>query len=263
MNLDIKIAYLAALADETRVRILMLLTHGELRVDDLVQALGLPQSTVSRHLAYLRNSHVVRDRRYLNQVFYAIDAHDVTIAEIVLPLLNGLFTNERIPQADLARLRNRSLHFTQSPPDVHRVLFICIHNSARSQMAEAFLNAAAASTAAGAVEAESAGVIPASLQTLVIEAMREVGIDISAQRSKNLADLAETGRRFDTVITVCDESRLASCPAFPGVKTREHWDIPDPASATGSSEEKLAAIRLIRDEIQKRVAGLIERITII
>lgn len=234
----------------------MLLTHGELRVDDLVRALGVPQSTVSRHLGILRNSRLVRDRRHLNQVFYAIDGHDRTIAEAVLPFLTGLFSGERVPAADFARLRGQAASFRETNDDVLRVLFICVHNSARSQMAEAFLNAASG----GRIEAESAGVIPASLQVLVIEAMREVGIDISAQRSKNLADIAEDGRRFDTVITVCDESRLASCPAFPGVTTREHWDIPDPAAATGSNEERLAAIRLIRDEIRGRVTGLVHKL---
>ena len=236
----------------------MLLTHGELRVDDLVQALGLPQSTVSRHLASLRNSHLVRDRRYLNQVFYAIDAHDQTIAETVLPFLTGLFAAERVPLADLVRLRAQATSLPASPEAIHRILFICVHNSARSQMAEAFLNAGAK----GQFEAESAGVIPASLQSLVIEVMKEIGIDISRQRSKNLADLTGTGRRFDTVITVCDESRLASCPAFPGVKNRIHWDIPDPAAVAGSSEERLTAIRLIRDEIRERVSGLMDTIAV-
>lgn len=130
------------------------------------------------------------------------------------------------------------------------ILFVCIHNSARSQMAEAFANR----LGAPGVVAESAGIEPGSLNPLVVAAMREIGIDISGNATKSVAAFLEAGRRFNYVITVCDETSGERCPLFPGAAARIHWNFPDPSGFTGSDEERLVRTREVRDAINERIA---------
>lgn len=137
--------------------------------------------------------------------------------------------------------------------DAKRVLFICVHNSARSQMAEAFVN----SLAEGAFLAESAGFEPGEINPLVIEAMAEDGLDISGNRSKSVFDIFKSGRIFDYVVTVCDDAREGQCPVFPGVARRLHIPFTDPAALAGTHDDKLAEVRTIRDAIKDRVRELI------
>src|SRR6266481_9567421 len=101
----------------------------------------------------------------------------------------------------------------------NRVLFICIHNSARSQMAEAFLN----DICGEQFEAHSAGLEPGKLNPLVVEAMGEIDIDVSRNQTKSVSEMIKSGRKFDYVITVCDETSAERCPIFPGVTARLHW----------------------------------------
>ena len=129
------------------------------------------------------------------------------------------------------------------------VLFVCVHNSARSQMAEAFLNQVCGEY----FEASSAGLEPGRLNPVVVEAMREVGIDISANQTKAVFDVFKSGKMFAYVITVCDEASAERCPIFPGVTTRLHWSFPDPSSFRGSAEEKLLFTRKVRDEIKVKI----------
>jgi len=127
-----------------------------------------------------------------------------------------------------------------------KVLFICTHNSARSQIAEGLLR----SLAADRFDAFSAGTEATHIRPLAIKAMNEIGIDISGQQSKTLNRyLSEP---FDVVITVCDTAAEA-CPIFPGAVQRRHWSFEDPSQATGSQEEQLAVYRRIRDEIRARI----------
>jgi len=135
------------------------------------------------------------------------------------------------------------------PTGPRQVLFVCIHNSARSQMAEAFVN----QMCQGSFVASSAGLEPGQLNPLVVEAMQEVGIDISAASTTGVAEVLAAGRQFDRVITVCDEASAERCPTFPGPVAREHWGFPDPSAASGSREEKLAQVREIRDAIRQRI----------
>jgi arsenate reductase len=134
-----------------------------------------------------------------------------------------------------------------------KVLFVCIHNSARSQMAEAFLN----HLGADRFEAESAGLEPGTLNPLVVAVMREEGIEISGNRTKGVEEFLRQGRRYDVVVTVCDEASAERCPVFPGSGTRLHWGFPDPGALTGSPAERLAATRAIRDQIRKRVEAFV------
>ncbi len=131
--------------------------------------------------------------------------------------------------------------------DPRRVLFLCTHNSARSQMAEGLLR----HLAGGRIEAHSAGTEATRVRPLAIRAMAELAIDISGQASKTLDRYLE--ERFDAVITVCDDANEA-CPVFPGAKNRLHWSFRDPSRADGSEEERLEVFRTVRDEIQARVS---------
>jgi arsenate reductase len=137
-----------------------------------------------------------------------------------------------------------------------KVLFICIHNSARSQMAEAWLNY----TCGNFFEAHSAGLEPGTLNPLAVELMREVGIDISQKNTQAVFDVFKTGQLFSYVVTVCDESSAEKCPIFPGPAQRLHWSFPDPSQALGSKEEKLAQVRAIRDEIRVKIEEWCEEI---
>jgi arsenate reductase (thioredoxin) len=127
-----------------------------------------------------------------------------------------------------------------------RVLFLCTHNSARSQMAEGLLR----HLAGDRFEAYSAGTEATYVRPLAIRAMDEIGVDISGQESKMLERYL--GEPFDYVITVCDDANEA-CPFFPGAKNRLHWSLPDPSAAKGSDEERLAVFRSVRDRMRNRM----------
>lgn len=137
-----------------------------------------------------------------------------------------------------------------------RVLFICVHNSARSQMAEAYLQRFCGEAAV----VESAGLDPTALNPLVVAVMAEEGIDLSAKRTRRVFDLYRDGRLFDYVVTVCEEAIEEQCPVFPGVTRRLHLPFPDPAGLVGTDEERLEKVRDIRDRIRERMADLAEEI---
>ena len=130
-----------------------------------------------------------------------------------------------------------------------KVLFICVHNSARSQMAEAFLNQICGAT----FEAHSAGMEPGRLNPTVVAAMKEAGIDISGNQTKAVFDYVKSGQMFAYVITVCDEANAERCPIFPGVTTRLHWSFPDPSAFQGTPAERLAKTREVRDAIKRKI----------
>ena len=135
-----------------------------------------------------------------------------------------------------------------------KVLFICIHNSGRSQMAEAWLNHICGDT----FEAQSAGLEPGALNPLVVEVMREAGIDISRKRTQAASDVLQSSQLFAYVITVCDETNAERCPIFPGLAKRLHWGFRDPSALTGTRDEKLVIVREIRDEIRGRIEAWCE-----
>jgi arsenate reductase (thioredoxin) len=134
--------------------------------------------------------------------------------------------------------------------DKKRVLFVCVHNSARSQMAEGFLNALAGDK----FEAMSAGLEPGTLNPLAVKVMKEAGIDISHNQAKSAFDLYKKGELFSYVITVCDAASAEMCPLFPGLLTAQiHWSFADPSSFMGTYEEKLAQTRSVRDAIKTKI----------
>lgn len=121
-------------------------------------------------------------------------------------------------------------------------------------MAEAFLN----QFGTGRFKAESAGLEPGTLNPLAVAVLREAGIDISHKKTQAVFDVIKSGRIFSHVITVCDETSAERCPIFPGVTTRLHWSFPDPSAVTGSPEEKLAKVRIIRDQIKSKIEAWIK-----
>ncbi len=135
-----------------------------------------------------------------------------------------------------------------------RVLFVCIHNSARSQMAEKFLN----ESGCGKFEAESAGIEPGNLNPFAVKAMNEIGLDISGNKTKSVFDIYNAGKSYDYVVTVCDPEAAEKCPIFRGNVKRDHWGFKDPSSFNGTNEEKLAFTRIVRDEIKHKVLEFIK-----
>ena len=130
-----------------------------------------------------------------------------------------------------------------------KVLFLCIHNSARSQMAEAFLK----KHGGDRFGAESAGLEPGNLNPYAVRAMAESGIDISRNATKSVFDLLAAKRTFDVVVTVCSKEAAERCPIFPGAQEKLHWPFTDPSAMQGSDEEIMAGVRAVRDGIEAAV----------
>ena len=135
-----------------------------------------------------------------------------------------------------------------------KVLFICIHNGARSQMAAALLN----KTCGEFFEAQSAGLEPGTINPLVVETLRELEIDISKNTTQRVFDVWKSGQIFQFVVTVCSEAEGEGCPIFPGVTTRLHWAFDDPSKFTGTHEERLEKTRRVRDEIRAKIDSFCE-----
>ncbi|MBF0489652.1 MAG: arsenate reductase ArsC [Candidatus Omnitrophica bacterium] len=130
-----------------------------------------------------------------------------------------------------------------------KVLFVCIHNSARSQMAEELLR----KLGSDRFEVESAGIEPGKLNPIVIEALKEEGIDIREKTTKAVFDLYKNGHRYHYVITVCDEASAERCPVFPGITQRLHWGFTDPSKFEGTLEERLAKTKAVKEEIRLKI----------
>ena len=137
--------------------------------------------------------------------------------------------------------------------DKHKLLFVCIHNSARSQMAEAFLK----KYATDIFEVESAGLEPADINPNVVAVMQEVGIDLSKKGTQDVFDLFRKGRMFNVVVTVCDQASAERCPIFPGMTRRLAWSFADPGAFRGSQEEVLQQTRTVRDEIEAKIMDFV------
>lgn len=133
-----------------------------------------------------------------------------------------------------------------------KILFVCIHNSARSQMAEELLRR----EMGDAVQVLSAGLEPGKLNPIVVDVLLEQGIDIRGKETRSVFDMFRSGLGFNYVITVCDETSGERCPIFPGNVKRMHWSFADPSSFEGDDESKKAATRKVMQDIQERVTEL-------
>ena len=130
-----------------------------------------------------------------------------------------------------------------------KVLFVCIHNSARSQMAEEILRQLAGSR----FDVESAGLEPGKLNLFAVEVLKEIGIDISDKKTQAAADLIKAEKKYHYVVTVCDEASAEQCPNFPGIHERLHWGFEDPSRFAGSDGEKLNKTREVREQIKLKI----------
>ena len=219
--------FLKLLAHDLRWRLVTALAHGDQRVQELVDLVREPPNLVSYHLKRLRDFKLVTERRSAadgRDVYYSLrldEVHRLYLAsgQALHPALSPVRTQGETTAADR--------------PAPVRVLFLCTHNSARSQMAEGILR----HLSKGRAEAFSAGSIPRGLHPVAVETMAMRGIDISGQNSKPLSDYLE--HTFDYIITVCDPAR-ESCPVFRGDPEQIHWSFPDPAAVSGTTARRRA-----------------------
>jgi protein-tyrosine-phosphatase/DNA-binding transcriptional ArsR family regulator len=247
-NVPPKFVQLAA--HPVRWRLLRELTRSDLAVSELTERVGEPQNLVSYHLRKLRDGGLVFARRSTadrRDSYYAIDLASCeqqlhATASALHPAL-ATATPPRAPAGYTRRGRRPS------------VLFLCTGNSARSQIAAALI----AHRSGGAVVATSAGSDPKPLHPNAVRVMRERGIDISANRSTNVA--TTLNRRFDLVITLCDRVREV-CPEFPSRPEFVHWSLPDPAQEGASERESYPAFQRTADELEARIRFLLPQLVV-
>ncbi len=134
-----------------------------------------------------------------------------------------------------------------------KILCLCVHNSARSQMAEEYVR----KLGGDIIEVESAGLDPGELNPYVVRALREEGIDISGKKTQSVFDLSRGGRSYRYVITVCSKDAAERCPVFPGRSERLHWPFPDPSIFQGTDDQIMAQVREVRDSIKARVRAFV------
>lgn len=233
-------AVLKLLAHDVRWELVAQLSRSDRRVGELVTMTERPQNLVSYHLGRLRAGGLVVEHRSsadARDVYYRLDLAQL---DALLHACGGAI------HPSLASVTTGALDYLVPPL---RVLFLCTHNSVRSQMAEALM----ARAAGGRVIAASAGSEVSRVHPLAVEAMAERGIDISGRRSKPMADLLS--QHWDVVVTVCDRVREV-CPALPPETRAVHWSVADPAAVTGTPDERRAAFRAAADEIAARVRFL-------
>jgi protein-tyrosine-phosphatase/DNA-binding transcriptional ArsR family regulator len=238
---------LKLLAHEQRWNLVRALSGGDLRVQELMERVGEPANLVSYHLRRLREESVVRERRSSSDrrdVYYSLDLDRV--AYLYRAAGESLHPGLSHGTGDLPVAAPPTRALVSRP----RVLFVCTHNSARSQMAEALLR----HHSAGLVEAASAGADPTELHPLAVWAMAQQGIDIRAQRAKPLAAVADLP--CDRLVTCCDVAR-ETCAALPAGVEAQHWSLPDPAAVEGSDEARRRAFEDIARELRTRIRFLI------
>jgi ArsR family transcriptional regulator, arsenate/arsenite/antimonite-responsive transcriptional repressor / arsenate reductase (thioredoxin) len=229
-------------ADETRLTLLRLLMRSDLRVGEIVERLELPLNLVSYHLKQLRSLGLMRDRRSSSDardIYYSLDLERLH----ALYLAAGDALHPGITCGDD---RSPNVQYLDRPL---RVLFLCTHNSARSQLAEGILRFLGGDK----VEAYSAGSYPTQVHPETLDLLWEWGIDTSELRSKPLSRFLD--QTFDYILTVCDRVR-EECPLFPGDPIQMHWSIPDPL-AIEDWEERHKAFCAIRQELRTRIQYLL------
>jgi thioredoxin type arsenate reductase len=238
-------SFLKLLADDVRWKLVATLSRSDHRVQELVAAVGEPSNLVSYHLGKLRALELVAERRSgadRRAVYYHLDLERLREALLA--------TGEELHPGIIPTLRDEDVNTDDSHPAPVRVLFLCTHNSARSQMAEGILRSLGSSH----VSVESAGTETTRVHPLAIREMANRGIDISSQRSKVLDVFL--GQQFDYVVTVCDNAR-ESCPVFPGAPERIHWSIADPSAVQGTEAAQQQAFHQAAEELTTRIRFLI------
>ena len=240
-------SFLKLLAHDIRWKILVLLGRSDYHVQEIVRQLEQPQNLVSYHLRRLHDQNLVTERRSTadgRDIYYSLDINMLrtlyfAAADSLNPVLNTTDVDIALQEA-----------VSHLPSKKVRVLFLCTHNSARSQMAEGILR----DLNGDRIEVFSAGNQPTSLHPLAIKTMAKMGIDISRQRSKHLDQFLD--QSFDYIVTVCDRVREA-CPTFPGDPERVHWSFIDPATVEGSEEERSRAFEQVALQLTNRLRFLV------
>lgn len=234
--------FLKLLAHDLRWQILTLLAESDRRVQELVTLLERPINLVSYHLRLLREGGLVHEHRS------AADARDLyyTLTLAYIAQQFHAVGTELHPALACSDITPR-----QTPA---QILFLCTHNSARSQMAEALLRTRAGDRP---IQVMSAGSFPSTVAPEAIRAMERLGINISKQQSKHLDVFRH--HSFNYIVTVCDQVR-EECPSFPGDPSTIHWSIPDPSTSTGTPEDRLAVFTATAQEIAQRVEHLLLRL---
>ncbi len=241
---DLPLEFLKLLAHDVRWQLLAALAESDRRVQELVERLQRPQNLISYHLRLLRQGEIVHERRSSadgRDVYYSLDLAHLrhlyqASGQALHPALACVPAN--VPPKEAIE--------GERP---FRILFLCTHNSARSQLAEAIMRAQGGSR----VAAFSAGSEPATVHPLAIRAAQALNLDISSQRAKHMDEFA--GQQFDAIITVCDKVREV-CPTFPGDPQQIHWSFADPTAVEGSEEEKFQAFLHTAQGLATRIAYL-------
>ncbi len=240
-------SFLKLLAHDLRWKILVLLGRSDYHVQEIVRRLEQPQNLVSYHLRRLHDQNLVTERRSTadgRDIYYSLDINMLrtlyfAAADSLNPVLNTTDVDNALQEA-----------VSHLPSKKVRVLFLCTHNSARSQMAEGILR----HLSGGRIEAFSAGSQPTSLHPLAVQTMTKMGIDISQRRSKHLDEFLD--QSFDYIVTVCDCVREA-CPTFPGDPERVHWSFIDPATVEGSEKDRYKAFEQVALQLTNRIRYLV------
>ena len=237
--------FLKLLAHDIRWRILLALSRSDHRVEELVKQIKQPHNLISYHLKRLRLQQLVSERRSsadARDIYYTmnLDRFREMYQETGQALHPGVSEPSSTPQLQTKTVLRTAV----------RVLFLCTHNSARSQMAEALLR----ELGHARVEVFSAGTEPAGLHPMAIKVMSMRGIDMSRQRSKHLEEYV--GQEFDYVISVCDRVREV-CPIFPGEPEHIHWSFADPVAVEGNEEAQETAFDDIARELTTRIQYLL------
>lgn len=237
------------LGHDIRWRLAQALSKSDLRVGELVVAVGERQNLVSYHLGLFRRAGVVSERRSsadARDIYYHLDLDGLgsRLNQAAIALHPALHTSAEIqPTARLALARPV------------RVLFICTGNSARSQIAEAMMR----KQSGGRVEVHSAGAQPTQVHPLAVQVLNQLGIETESLRSKDFEEVG--GVDFDYIITLCDIAR-EQCPSMPRNPEFIHWSLADPATITGAIGKRRAAFRSTAEEIAARVRQFLELIAI-
>ncbi len=231
------------LSHELRWQLVVALARSDQRVQELMQFLNRPQNLVSYHLQQLRRHELVSQRRS------SADSRDIYY-HLELARLQELFAAGGQVLHPALGPASGVATAPETPTAPSRVLFLCTHNSARSQMAEGLLRAQGGNR----VQVASAGSQPATVHPLAVRTMADMGIDIGGQRSRHLDDFA--GQSFARVITVCDRMREV-CPVFPNEPEQIHWSIPDPAEVEGPEAVQRQAFQAVADDLALRIRYLL------
>ncbi len=261
-----------ALADARRLRLIRVLVRAEtaLCVPELVDILMEPQYAISRALGVLRQAGLVREYRHGRVVYVDIaqDAERYALDRIVADTVTSeklAIDDERLRWRLDLRVDSRCVvtytrgynpyGYVRTGPTHKRVLFVCVHNSARSQIAEEYLRREAGDL----FEVVSAGIEPGTINPFVARVLAEDGIDISAKKTRRVSDIYRRGFTYAWVITVCSRDAEQKCPSFPGPVRRLNWPFPDPSEFTGTETEILDQVRQVAKEIKHQVIQFVVR----